>query len=94
MRPLEERARSFLSDAYCKVRHYAGKADDLLAVGAAGYRVAAPFVAAAVDASGASDTTKLALGAVKQGIDRGLQSYERGRGLAELAGHAAESVLY
>ncbi len=86
-------ARSFLSNAYCRARHWAGQADDMLATGAAAYRVVTPLVAAAVDAAGASDSTKLALGAVKQGLDRGVATYERGRGMAKLAGYAAESAL-
>ena len=37
-----------MTNAYCKVRHYAGKADELMQKGAVVYQMATPLVAAAV----------------------------------------------
>ena len=50
VRDLPECARNYLTDAYAKVRHYAGKADEIMQKAAVGYQMATPLVAAAPDA--------------------------------------------
>ena len=50
VRDLPECARNYFTDAYAKVRHYAGKADEMMQKAAVGYQFATPLVAAAADA--------------------------------------------
>ena len=51
-RDLPECARTYLTDAYAKARHYGGKFDEMMQKAAVGYQAAVPLVAAAADAYG------------------------------------------
>ena len=92
MHILPETARSFVSDAYCKARHFLGQADDLLLKGAAVYKVATPLVAAGMDAF-AGDETKAVAKTTKKAIDRGLVTYAKARKAGKAAGRVADLVM-
>ena len=57
VRDLSECARTYLTDAYAKVRHYAGKADEIKQKAAVGYQMATPLAAAAADATATASET-------------------------------------
>ena len=73
VRDLPECARNYLTDAYAKVRHYAGKADadGIMQKGAEAYQMATPLVAAAADAY-APPAQKQTLRTTKKVLDRSL----------------------
>ena len=92
VRDLPECVRNYLTDAYAKVRHYAGKADEMMQKAAVGYQMATPLVAAAADAY-ATPAQKQTLRTTKKVLDRSLMNYAKGRLTAKAAGRAAESML-
>ena len=92
IRDLPETARSFVSDTYCKARHFLGQADDAMLKAAALYKVATPLVAAGMDAF-AGDRAKAAARTTKKVLDRGLVTYAKGRKAAKAAGRVADMVM-
>ena len=92
VRDLPECARNYLTDAYAKVRQYAGKADEIMQKAAVGYQMATPLVAAAAHAY-ATPAHKQTLRTTKKVLDRSLMNYAKGRRIGKVAAKHAESML-
>ena len=93
VRDLPEAARSFVSDAYCKARHWVGKADEAIVHAAGIYSVATPLVAAAMDAAGAAPETKVAAKTAKKVIDKSLVNYAKARRIGKAGAKIADIAL-